>query len=159
MPKDVVIAGGGLSGLALGLLLRREGVPVTIIEAGEYPRHRVCGEFISGRGLDVLDRIGLLEEVKKAGGRLAGTVLLFAESERTIEFELPRPACCISRYRLDALLARQFEALGGILKTKPAGKISVPTKGSFELLVGGPPNRGGGPGDGLGLKCIVEMSH
>ncbi|HZI32692.1 MAG TPA: NAD(P)-binding protein, partial [Candidatus Binatia bacterium] len=48
--KSITIVGGGLAGLTLGIGLRRRDVPVTILEAGEYPRHRVCGEFISGRG-------------------------------------------------------------------------------------------------------------
>ena len=45
--RAVTIIGGGLAGLTLGIGLRQRGVPVTISEAGDYPRHRVCGEFIS----------------------------------------------------------------------------------------------------------------
>ena len=48
--KPVTIVGGGLAGLTLGIALRENSVPVHIYEAGTYPRHRVCGEFISGRG-------------------------------------------------------------------------------------------------------------
>ena len=43
----LTIAGGGLAGLSLGIALRSRGVPVRVIEAASYPRHRVCGEFIS----------------------------------------------------------------------------------------------------------------
>ena len=53
--KPITIVGGGLAGLTLGIGLRQRGVPVTIWEAGRYPRHRVCGEFISGNGQAVLD--------------------------------------------------------------------------------------------------------
>jgi len=129
MPKDIVIAGGGLAGLTLGLLLRRRGVPVTVMEAGDYPRHRVCGEFISGSGSEVLNRLELFEEIKKAGGRLAHTAALFAQSGRILEFELPRAAWCISRYRLDGLLARRFEAAGGVLKKKTRWKDSGSEEG------------------------------
>ena len=44
----VRILGGGLAGLALGVGLRRRGVPVELFESGDYPRHRVCGEFMAG---------------------------------------------------------------------------------------------------------------
>ena len=56
--KPITIVGGGLAGLTLGIGLRQQGIPVTVWEAGHYPRHRVCGEFISGRGQDVLARLG-----------------------------------------------------------------------------------------------------
>ena len=53
-PRPLTIVGGGLAGLTLGIALRQRGVPVTIWEAGHYPRHRVCGEFICGRGRETL---------------------------------------------------------------------------------------------------------
>ncbi len=63
--KPITIVGGGLAGLTLGIGLRQRGIPVTVWEAGHYPRHRVCGEFISGRGQDVLDAAGLAELVSR----------------------------------------------------------------------------------------------
>ena len=48
--KSIAIVGGGLAGLTLGIGLRQRGVPAALWEAGRYPRHRVCGEFICGRG-------------------------------------------------------------------------------------------------------------
>ena len=59
--RPITIVGGGLAGLVLGIGLRRCDAPVTIWEAGNYPRHRVCGEFISGRGQATLARLGMSE--------------------------------------------------------------------------------------------------
>ena len=64
--KPISIIGGGLAGLTLGIGLRRRGIPVTVREASHYPRHRVCGEFISGRGQDVLVRLSLHETFVRA---------------------------------------------------------------------------------------------
>lgn len=115
--NGITIVGGGLSGLTLGIGLRRREVPVTIHEAGNYPRHRVCGEFISGRGLETLERLGMRSHLEELGARLASSVA-FKFQGRTIPLRrLPEPAFCISRYHLDFALAEEFQRLGGELRT------------------------------------------
>ena len=111
--KRVTIIGGGLAGLTLGIGLRKAGVPVTIWEAGRYPRHRVCGEFISGRGPQVIERMGLLKSLKEAGAVLAKTALFVFHNAKSPVRPLPKPALCLSRFSLDALLAEQLQKFGG----------------------------------------------
>jgi 2-polyprenyl-6-methoxyphenol hydroxylase-like FAD-dependent oxidoreductase len=113
--KTVQIVGGGLAGLTLGIALRREKVPVTIFEAGTYPRHRVCGEFISGRGQQTLARLGLRECLENAGAIPAVTAAFFTGTKASAPRPLPAGAICLSRYMLDALLADEFQNLGGEL--------------------------------------------
>ena len=113
--KPITIIGGGLAGLTLGIGLRQRGVPVTIAEAGRYPRHRVCGEFISGNGQTVLKRLGLLARFEQAGAIPARTVLFVCGSNRSPVRQLAAPALCLSRHAMDALLAETFQQLGGEL--------------------------------------------
>src|SRR6185295_4061959 len=113
MPKIVTIVGGGLAGLTLGIGLRQRGVPVTVWEAGRYPRHRVCGEFISGQGQETLARLGLRELLVQAGARPARTAAFSAPKVESPPRQLPQPALCLSRYTMDALLADEFQKLGG----------------------------------------------
>jgi len=113
--KDITIIGGGLAGLTLGIGLGRRGVPVTIFEAGSYPRHRVCGEFISGRGQAVLTRLGLRERLMEAGAIPARTVAFFSARAASPVRELPEPAWSVSRHVLDDLLADEFRKAGGVL--------------------------------------------
>ena len=54
--KDVIIVGGGLSGLFNALLLSRAGLEVTLIEKKRYPFHRVCGEYISNEVIPFLEK-------------------------------------------------------------------------------------------------------
>lgn len=115
-PKPITIVGGGLAGLTLGIGLRQRGVPVTVVEAGRYPRHRVCGEFISGRGQETLERLGLREILLRAGARPATTAAFFSTRSSGPVRELPAPALCLSRHVLDARLARRFRELGGELR-------------------------------------------
>jgi flavin-dependent dehydrogenase len=114
--KPITIVGGGLAGLALGIALRQRSVPVVICEAGRYPRHRVCGEFISGRGQQTLERLGLVDLLMKAGARPAATAAFYVEDRGFPIRKLPREAWCLSRFRLDAVLADRFCKLGGELR-------------------------------------------
>jgi flavin-dependent dehydrogenase len=113
--KSITIVGGGLAGLTLGVGLRERGVPVAIHEAGHYPRHRVCGEFISGRGQATLARLGLRELFDQAGAVSARTTAFFSTTQSTAPRPLPAAAICLSRFALDAVLAKKFCELGGEL--------------------------------------------
>jgi len=118
--KTITIIGGGLAGLTLGIGLRQHGVPVTVHEAGRYPRHRVCGEFISGRGQATLDRLGLRELLDEAGAITAQTTAFCSATQFTSPRPLPSPAICLSRFTLDAVLAKKFRESGGeLIEGKP----------------------------------------
>jgi 2-polyprenyl-6-methoxyphenol hydroxylase-like FAD-dependent oxidoreductase len=106
-----------LAGLTLGISLRRQDIPVTIWEAGHYPRHRVCGEFISGRGLGSLERLGLKDALLNAGAWPSTTVAFFVGAKRTLPRTLPTAALSISRFVLDEVLATEFRRLGGELRS------------------------------------------
>ena len=111
--NPITIVGGGLAGLALGIGLRQHSVPVLIREAGDYPRHRVCGEFISGQGQSALRNLNLLELFHNAGARVASTSAFFSASKSFPVRALPQPAICLSRFVLDDLLAKKFLHSGG----------------------------------------------
>ena len=113
--KPVTIVGGGLSGLTLGIGLRRAGVPVILWEAGRYPRHRVCGEFVSGRGQATLARLGLRRLMEEAGSVEANTAAFFSRTNGSPSRRLPSGAICLSRFDMDHALAEEFRKLGGEL--------------------------------------------
>lgn len=111
--QPVSIVGGGLAGLALGVALRRAEVPVEIYEAGDYPRHRVCGEFIAGLDDATVEQLGIGGALADAGAERRVTWYL---RDRQVDQQmLPVPARTISRFVLDARLVEQFTDLGGRL--------------------------------------------
>jgi len=111
--RTLTIVGGGLAGLTLGLLLRRSGVPVEIWDAGSYPRHRVCGEFISGRGVEILRQLSI-PSLHEAGIE-ARSVQFFHSGWCSAMFTLPEAAFSIDRATLDHRLAVEFRNAGGKL--------------------------------------------
>ena len=113
--KTITIVGGGLAGLTLGIGLRQRGIPATIFEAGNYPRHRVCGEFISGNGPAVLQRLGLLSLLERAGAIHVHSAAFIAGANHSPIRELSTPALGLSRHVLDTALAEEFQRLGGEL--------------------------------------------
>lgn len=114
--RPITIVGGGLGGLTLGIGLRQRGIPVSVLEAGQYPRHRVCGEFVNGRGVETLARLQLRELFVKAGAIGASTAAFFVRQAQSPVRPLPTPALCLSRWVMDELLAREFQRLGGELR-------------------------------------------
>ena len=112
--RPITIIGGGLAGLSLGIGLRRAGVPVTVLEADHYPRHRVCGEFISGLSVQTIDKLGLgtafQEAVILSGMRWYSTDRILREDV------LPFEAKGISRWTLDQGLCECLTKLGGELQ-------------------------------------------
>ena len=123
--QPINIAGGGLAGLTLGIALRQRDIPVVIYEAGSYPRHRVCGEFVCGRGLAVLQELGLQEKFIAAGARIAGTASFHSGQRDYRARMLPSPGLCLSRWVMDDLLAQEFRRLGGELRERE--RITVAT--------------------------------
>jgi len=113
--QPVEIIGGGLAGLSLGIALRHRGVPVTVREAGHYPRHRVCGEFITALDEDTKQTLHLAGIL--AGARHARGVAWHEPGHPTLRLQLPEPALCLGRHRLDTALASAFTELGGELLT------------------------------------------
>lgn len=59
----IVVVGGGLAGSATALNLARLGQDVLLLDRGEFPREKVCGEGLMPHGVRELDRLGLLPDI------------------------------------------------------------------------------------------------
>jgi menaquinone-9 beta-reductase len=146
--KSMRIAGGGLAGLSLGVALRQHGVPVTVVEAGQYPRHRVCGEFISGVSQEELSGLGI-DELLADAPRHFSTAWFDGESE-LLRAKLPNPAVGMSRFCLDQRLVECLQALGGKVVTGQREAALVRGAGEGVVLAMGRPRR---TSAWLGLKA------
>lgn len=148
LKREITITGGGLAGLSLAVALRLRDVPVTVQEAGSYPRHRVCGEFISGVSRDTLDFLGIARHFEDA--RSHCSVAWFENSQLIHRDQLKEPAIGISRYLLDDRLFRHVESLGATVRTGFRGK-AIPADG-LVWTAGRRPEKG----FWIGLKAHVR---
>jgi len=146
--KLVSIIGGGLAGLSLGAGLARRRVPVTVHEAGTYPRHRVCGEFISGIDPETITDLGIATELSDAQKHTSGE--WFRRGRKILSMELPVPALGISRWTLDQRLSHRVEELGGTVITGERTKLN---HDAGTVLAHGRPSE---KSAWLGLKCHVR---
>jgi len=145
MSRPVTIAGGGLAGLALGIALRERGVPVTLHEASEYPRHRVCGEFLSGVSDEVLENLGIAFALQDAVPLRSSR--WYDEEGPLHDMEVEGRG--ISRHLLDGRLQARFRQLGGILFTGSRLEADVLEQEGVVWAAGRPRRTS----DWVGLKC------
>ena len=109
MQDKVLILGGGVAGCAASIALARKGRSVTLIEREPTPRHKVCGEFLSGEALEDLHALGI--DVASLGAVPIHYVRL-AAARRAAEAPLPFPAASLTRKALDTALIAEAVSAG-----------------------------------------------
>ena len=113
----VVIAGAGPAGSSLAIRLARRGHEVTLVERERFPRHKLCGEFISPECLSQFAELGVLDEMLSAGGERIYETRFFEKNGRS--FSVPSRllddrgfALSLSRSKMDDILFRAARAAG-----------------------------------------------
>jgi flavin-dependent dehydrogenase len=101
---EVLVLGGGVAGCAASIALARQGRRVTLIEREPTPRHKVCGEFLSGEALEDLHLLGI--DVASLGA-VPITYVRLAASRRAAQAPLPFPAASLTRKALDTALTAE----------------------------------------------------
>lgn len=108
---DCAIIGGGLSGLALAILLARSDKKVILYEKENFPFHKVCGEYISSESLPFLRSLGV--DLEKEDLPAITQLLLSSPSGISIKRPLDIGGTGLSRYELDNRLY-QIALAGGV---------------------------------------------
>ncbi len=131
MNNEVAVIGGGLAGLTCAITLAKKGFRVILVEQSNYPRHKVCGEYISLEVKPLLEHLGLFPHRLNPVyiDRLSVTTC----SGVALQVSLPLGAFSISRYALDHFLAVQAKALGVAIRTQESVMAIQPEAGGYRL--------------------------
>ena len=86
---QAVVVGGGPAGSTMAWALARQGVNVALIERTEYPREKVCGDFVEPAGLRVLGAMGCLETLERQSQLPITHVAGFVSCEQVYQGEIP----------------------------------------------------------------------
>ncbi|MGB3591274.1 MAG: NAD(P)/FAD-dependent oxidoreductase, partial [Nonlabens sp.] len=115
-PYDVIIAGGGLAGLTAAILLSAE-FNVLLIDPDDYPRHKMCGEYLSAEVIPFLKSIGI--NIDNISDVNLSRLKFSSEQGLDIECKLPLGGKGISRYSLDhSLFKKVAQTSTTILKSR-----------------------------------------
>ena len=109
---DIAIVGGGPAGSALGALLARHGRHVAVIERDEFPRYKLCGEFLSTESRSLLAEIGCLDRVLEARPAVIRRSRFVAPSGRTVDLPLSGVGLGLRRRVLDQILFEHARTCG-----------------------------------------------
>lgn len=120
MKNGVVIVGGGIAGSALAIALARRGMTTTLIEREARWAPLSSGLFIYSNGLLALDRLGVLDDIRRSGwvSPDGGNLYLTADGEKITRTIYPQigdriPAIVgMRRVELHRVLAGALEKLG-----------------------------------------------
>lgn len=107
---DIIIIGGGLAGLTAAIHLLQEGCTVLLLEKNTYPKHKVCGEYVSNEVLPYLKSLGI--SPIDQGAKVITNFTFSGVSGKELVIKLPLGGFGISRYALDLLLYNRARSLG-----------------------------------------------
>jgi len=128
--KKIHIVGGGLSGLITALHLLKSGFEVIVFERNDYPKHKVCGEYISNEVLPYLNSLDI--DPFNHGAIPLKKLHCSSARGKGVMTPLPLGGFGLSRYAFDLLLYKEVLLAGGRVLKEQVEQITY-VSGNFEI--------------------------
>jgi menaquinone-9 beta-reductase len=136
MRFDAAVIGSGPAGATAARLLAQAGWSVALIERAEFPRRKVCGEFISAPTMPVLQACGVATEFCARAGPAVHTVAAYSGATM-VQAPLPYGQVgwgrALGREHLDVLL-RDAAVSSGAMLFQPAEVASIARQAAQHTL-------------------------
>ncbi len=129
---DLAVIGAGPAGCSAAITAARQGARVVLLEKGDFPRQKVCGEFVSPESLALLSRL-----LSPAHRSLLDSAVRIRNAQifldgRTIRTKIEPAAASIARFDLDVALWQSAKEAGVDARAKSL-VAKVEGGGPFEL--------------------------
>ena len=117
-PKSkIAVVGAGPAGASLAIRLAKSGFEVVLVEREKFPRHKLCGEFISPECLEHFRELEVLDEMLASGGERVRETVFYAPNGRSVTvpsawFGNSQGALGLSRAEMDFRLLEKARESG-----------------------------------------------
>ncbi|MUG69755.1 NAD(P)/FAD-dependent oxidoreductase [Paenibacillus validus] len=131
--RDVAVVGAGIAGSSLAKALADRGWDTVLIDRQRFPRHKVCGEFLSPESRQMLNAFGLRSHVEALDPSLINRTRLIFNQGDAIDIPLPGTSLGVSRHSLDPALHHAALGAGVQVQTAAAVKSVYPHDRGYSL--------------------------
>ena len=109
---DLIVIGGGPAGTSAAITAARNAARVLLLERGRFPRHKVCGEFVSSESLGLLGKL-----LDSKDGRLLKEAIRIPRARvfidgRVLQAPIEPAAASVARFDLDKALCDSAQHCG-----------------------------------------------
>ncbi|HXG83981.1 MAG TPA: NAD(P)/FAD-dependent oxidoreductase [Pyrinomonadaceae bacterium] len=118
-PKSkIVVVGAGPAGASLAIRLAKKGFDVCLIEREAFPRHKLCGEFISPECLRHFRDLDVFDEMLSRGGDRIIETIFYEPNGKSVSIPSEwfgggaSGALSLSRAEMDFRLLKRAEQIG-----------------------------------------------
>ena len=132
---DLAIIGGGPAGCAAAIVAARKGARVLLLERTRFPRHKVCGEFVSAESLGLLQDLLANDfgHLLTRAPRISNSRIFLDGS--MLEAQIDPPSASIARFDLDATLWETC-CVEGVETHAETPVKSIQGTGPFRIVAG-----------------------
>lgn len=137
-----MVVGAGIGGLAASLTLSRVAKHVTLVERADHPGEVGAALALQANGMAVLERLGLLSELRREGSRIDRMVIRNPSGTALVTAGMPDfgggldHALAVARSRLHNVLLAAVEASDRVRTVFGTTLISADSNGSLTLQSG-----------------------